>query len=534
MKQIIIAAVLAITAFMISSCAAVDTAKEKISSAINEITTTDATETPAVYEQAPTEVSNNISVGIMDADTWNPLLTNSHTVHEMLELIYEPLFELNQNYEAVPVLASDYNVSPDGRIFEINIKDGVLWHDGSAVDAYDAAYTVKQILSGTTNYTNMLSDVADYRAINSKTIRFVLKSSIPDFTALLTFPIIKYQTNMNAGLSAAPIGTGPYSFYGKISTDRYMLTAFDGYHNGRALIDAVYVITVPELRKYQLMFEASEIDVITDNSVNLMEGMIKGSVNVNDYVSNRMTYLGFNTASEVIGGAATRRGIAQLLDKDEITREILYSRAVPADTAINPSSYLYYDISERLTTEYETAYEEFEKDGWASDGYGFERKINGQNRTLKVSLLVNSDDKVKVEVAEHIKEVMGRYGVEVILDRQNAQDYTNKLVYHDFDMFIGEETIRENNDLTSMTCGGNIFSYSNEAVNTLIAQAGLNDNAEYRKQIFIQIGETLKEDMPFTPIYFMKESVISGSKIKNGIAPSMSADYRVSNIWQVK
>lgn len=536
MKRILAwAAVVLIAAATIVSCIYSDIIVGHINVLLEKLSSTEESGELELVEESgmeTVEVSNMISLGITDFDTWNPLLTKSSTVKEAMELVYEPLYEINTNHEAVGVLANGYWSSADGRTVEITVKDGVKWHDGSSFDAYDVAYTVKHILNGNTNYTSLLSDVADYRALNGSVIRFVLKRSVPDFASLLTFPVVKYQSDMTGRTKA--IGTGPFSLYGKVGSDKYIMVAHDMYHGGRAAMDAVYLCVAPDIEKYRLMFDAREFDLMTDSVIDLVDGMPNGNLTVYDYVSDRMTYIGLNTEASVLKGEATRRGLAYLIDKDAIISKLLYSRAVPADIAINPSSYLNYDISRSYGIEYENAYDEFEKDGWEGQDYGFIRETDGDEQELEIVLLVNADNEQKVRIAEYIEADMERYGVSVVLDKEPFEVYRAKIEAHNYDAFLGETELRANGDLTPLTGEGNCFGYSSARVNTLISQSGMTKDIETRKQLFISLGQEIEKDAPFIPVYFSKGCVIAGTKLKNPIEPSVSADYRNSHIWRVK
>ncbi len=534
MRKTIINITAALTCMaVLSSCAADMSWGQRINGLLDELTgpETEQTEVSEVTEDVA-EVSNTVSLGVTDFDTWNPILTKSSTVKEVLETVYEPLFEIDTNHCAVPVLASEYWVSDDGKTVEVTINTEIKWQDGDFLDAYDVAYTVKQILNSDSRYNGLLADVADYRAINASVIRFVLKRSVPNFTALLTFPIIKYQSGTS--IESKPMGTGPYSFSGKIGTDKYMLVANDIYHKGRSKIDGIYITVAPNTEKYRLMFEASEFDLMTDSTIEPIDGMPNGNITVHDYVTDKLCYIGLNTQSSVLENKHTRVGLSHLIDRDTITTNLLYSRAVPVKTAINPSSYLYYDISKKFGIEYETAYDEFEKAGWESKEKGFKGKSKNGVLTLKVNLLVNSDSKTHMAVANKIAADMERYGVEVDLDKQPYETYLAKISAHNYDAFIGELELDANGDFTPLTGTNNCFSYYNPDVNTLISQCGMTQDAEQMKSLFISLGQMLGEDMPFIPLYFSKGCVIAGTKIKTDIEPSVSADYRNSHIWSVK
>lgn len=533
MKKIINITAVLICMAVLSSCASDVSLGQRINGLLDEFAQPqqEQTEESEITEEAA-EVSNTVALGVTDFDTWNPILTKSSTVKEALELIYEPMFEIDTNHCAVPVLASGFFVSDDGKTVEVTLNTDIKWQDGDSLDAYDAAYTVKQILNSDSQYKALLADVADYRAISANVIRFVLKRSVPNFTALLTFPVIKYQSGTS--IESKPMGTGPYSFSGKIGTDKYMLIANDIYHKGRAAIDGIYITVAPNTEKYRFMFEASEFDLMTDSTIEPIDGMPNGNITVYDYITDKLCYIGLNTQSNVLENEHTRAGLSHLIDRDTITTNLLYSRAVPVNIAINPSSYLYYDISKKFGSEYETAYDEFEKAGWESMEKGFKGKSKNGVLTLKINLLVNSDSKTHMTVANRIAADMERYGVEVDLDKQPYETYLAKISAHNYDAFIGEIELEANGDFTPLTGTNNCFSYYSPDVNTLISQCGMTQDTEQMKSLFIRLGQVLCEDMPFIPLYFSKGCVIAGTKIKTDIEPSVSADYRNSHIWSVK
>lgn len=525
----------------ISGCARLDAmksfVKSNIDQTINQIKNLSATEAPApesTVSAQEAEVTNSLSLGVTDIDTWNPILTQSEMVREAMQLVYEPLFEINENMEAVPVLANDYSISPDGKTIEVNLREGILWHDGSSFDSYDVEYTVNQLRLNSTVYSSMVSDISECRAMGNNRVRFVLKRSVPDFVSLLTFPIIKYQTPMNVTLNYTPVGTGPYYYYGKTGTDEYMLYAFDSYHNGRAVVDSINILKIPDVNKCYSMFEASEIDFITSKMVDITTEMPRGNVKTYDYTSNRMTYLGFNLQSENLSGAATRIAVSNLINKEKLASTKLYSRVVPVDIPFNPSSYVYYDASPVLRDEYEKTNEYLKKDNWEYDGKRYTRTVNGVSKTLTLKLLVNSDNYQKMQTASQLEEDLEKHGIEVTVEALSYNLYAARVEAHDFDMFIGETEIGANQDLTPLTGYGNYFSYSNADVDTIISHIGMTGDAEQKKQLFIQLGTKLTEDMPFTPLYYAKESVICGAKLKTELKPTVSGFYRQANTWSVK
>lgn len=530
MKKIISVLMAAAMLLMASACENTNNMAELVKSNIEDI----ADEITGRGEEVQPQ-ENSINIGIADFDTFNPLLTSSQTVREAMQFIYEPLFEVDEAMRIVPVLASGYSMSADGLTYNITMKSDVLWHNGRRFDAYDAAYTIKQILNNPTPYSDNLKDMADYRALSDDTLRIVLKKPVMQFAALLSFPIIQYQTEMKVNPSYKPVGTGAFEFKGKVGIDKYVLSSFDLYHNGKSKIENVYIYSAPDSEKLKSMLEVSETDAASGSSLDLTSYMPKGKSRLNDFVSNKMTFAGFNLKSSMLEGADTRAGIAELIDKEEIVDAVLYSRGVASDIPINPYSWLYYDTNTDFGADRDKALELLGNDGWGfnEDGY-LQRSINGRIERLRLVILVNSDNAIKMSIAASIKNNLERCGITVLTDGRPYAEYIKKAENHDFDIIIGEYDLGINQDITPLVSSvGNYFGYANAEADMLIAQAGMTQDEETLKDVYRQMGELIRKDAPFAPLYYAKESVLISGKIKSGVTPSVSGVYRVSNIWSV-
>ena len=99
---------------------------------------------------------------------------------------------------------------------------------------------------------------------------------------------------------------------------------------------------------------------------------------------------------------------------------------------------------------------------------------------------------------------------------------------------IGEIEVSANNDLTPLVSStDNYFSYANSDLDMLIGQLGMTNDEEQQKALFRQYGDIIVNDMPFTVLFFRKGNVMSGSKIKSEILPSVDRMFRNIETWSV-
>lgn len=526
-KRITVAAAAAAVAVSLAGCDIIDKIKMEFTQ-----------DTPAVtdgVEEDERQISNSICVGLLDFDTFNPLITQSQTVKECMEFVYEPLFDVDETMCPVPVLAESYSVSPDGRTIDITLKNNILWHDGANFTAYDAAYTIKQIRAGVTTYSDALKNMADYKATGDYSLQIVLNYAVPNFVSLLTFPIVQFQTDMRLNPNYIPIGTGAFRYETQLSTGRMSFIAFDNYHNGKANINNVYVYTAPDMAKYESMFEANEIDLMTGKTVDLSEYTPRGNAVNNEYITNKLTFVGYNTANKLLQSNETRQGLSELIDKDSIVNSTIYSRGVACDIPINPSSFYYYDANTRFKADTLLATNHLGNDQWGMGHSGkYERTVNGEKQILSLNILTDSDSTEKVNIANKVAASFNDFGIPTKVTALPYEQYMQKIEARDYEIMIGEFEIGANLDLTPLvSSAGNYFSYSNPNIDMLTSQMGMTQNEEELKTLYCQYGDTLLTDMPFAALFFRKGDVMSGSKIKSEVSPSAARMYRNVEKWSV-
>lgn len=100
-------------------------------------------ETPAVSAAAATPDAADVTCGYLSASgaKLNPFLCNERDMISINSLIYESLFELDENLQPQAVLADSWNQSEDGKTWTIYLRSGVLFHNGVELVAQDVVDT---------------------------------------------------------------------------------------------------------------------------------------------------------------------------------------------------------------------------------------------------------------------------------------------------------------------------------------------------------------------------------------------------------
>jgi len=161
-------------------------------------------------------------------------------------------------------LAESYSVGADGMSLSFTLKDGLTWHDGSALTVDDIAWSVKTALKVPTTHAvvaNTFTSLVggqDYRDGNAddvsgivtdgNTITFNFAKIDPNmllsFTQFAPLPAAHFEGVDPLQLQQAeywqhPIGSGPFRIEEVQMNDFVRYVPFENYHSGIAKIDAI-------------------------------------------------------------------------------------------------------------------------------------------------------------------------------------------------------------------------------------------------------------------------------------------------------
>ena len=93
-------------------------------------------------------VPSSLSVAVVADDhlALRPLELNQRDVVSLLGLVYEGLFEMDDNAQPQPKLAYAYSFSNDGRKLQVTLRQDVTFHNGEALTSADVIATLDYML----------------------------------------------------------------------------------------------------------------------------------------------------------------------------------------------------------------------------------------------------------------------------------------------------------------------------------------------------------------------------------------------------
>ena len=150
---------------------------------------------PSSAESDELSAGSSVTVGIaQDLDSLDPHRAVNAGTSEVMFNIFEGLMKASPDGGVIPAVASDYEISPDGKTYTFTLREGVTFHNGNAVTLEDVLYSLKRCAGSESEGTPLIaafSNVADVSADDQGRVVITLAEPSLEFLNAATAAIIK-------------------------------------------------------------------------------------------------------------------------------------------------------------------------------------------------------------------------------------------------------------------------------------------------------------------------------------------------------
>ncbi len=527
------------------------------------------------------EYGGQLILPLTTLNTLNPLITENISYYHFSKLIFEGLFELDNNLNVKNQLAENYTIKEDGKVINIKLKDNVLWHDGEKFTAEDVAFTINTIkyASNDTTYKKMFNTtlgsfnpsdirrVMDVQILDDYNINIVFDRNFSHGLETLTFPIIpkhKFVSGIedkNSYIKAlseedyVPIGTGPYKFESYEKYKIVTLKSYDKYRDGKAYIDQVIGKVLEDEELVLTAFETGQVNVTTDLDIDWEKYDQNNRIRIYEFVSQNYEFLGFNFSKEIFNnetGNKLRKAIAYGINRQAIIQRVYLGHATQTDLPIHPNSWLLSEDANIYGYNPTKAKEELSKLGWKDvDGDDYYEDENGKKVTLR--LITNSYNPLRLKVADMIVEDLNKLGINVIKDYPDVipDDLTEEMVESQWES-VNNQISRGNYDIallgwhlsaipelsfafhsSQIKTGTNFIRYNNEAMDEKLLEAFSASNRDVKLKAYEKLESFITEELPYVSLFFKNNALLVDRKIMGDIDPCFFDLYRNIEKWYI-
>ena len=398
--------------------------------------------------------------------TFNVLMANETSSTDITGRMFVGLADFdNESQQDKPGFARSWDVSPDGLTWTFHLRKGAAFSDGHPMTSADVLFSFQLAYDETLHPSVQdllvsngrkweISAPDDYTFVikvpTPNAMLIPLSGSVPVLPKHVLEPIFKAGNFASAyNISTPPdqiVTSGPFRLKQYVPGEKAVLEpnpywfGVDEKNNRLPYLDELVFLEVPDQDAADLKFRAGQIDglenVKPENYQWYTENQQQGSYKLYELgpaLATNFFWFNLNTAQKAENGRKVgdplidpvkyswfsnvtfRRAVSMAVDREAMIPSIFFGEAVKNWSTSTPGSKVWYTPD---VVKYDFNIEESKRLlaslGWKdTNGDGILEDDKG--RTVSFTLKTNSDNKMRVGMANFIRDDLAKVGIKVTL-----------------------------------------------------------------------------------------------------------------------
>lgn len=463
-------------------------------------------------------------------------------------------------FSSVPGIAEKIQPSPDGRIWDIRIKENLKWHDGEKLTTDDILFTIQKIQDPeSSSPLERFWRGVSVKRISELELQLSLVNpdsffggALKDLYILprhLFFEIPPANWRLSDYI-IKPIGSGPYKFssYDKRPdgfVSLYRLESWDGYFGEKPPISNFNLKFFSDLPSLTKDFNSGQIDGLAGLEPDSLSEIKRPHETFSFYLPGYYAVFLNQSKSIPLKDSAVRRALSKSFDKNALINDALGGHGKPALGPI-PEGTQYFDDGISSTMEsVESLGALLDKAGWKMDANGTRVKtVQNAKIPLELNFTVPKITFL-TKTSEFLAKIWRQLGFKININIVDPEEVSkNSVKNRDYEMLLFGNVLNKNFDLSSFWHsskrfypGLNLSLYNNKKADALIESIGPNPKEDSRKKQFKDLQETIAGDYPAVFLYSLEYSYIT-TKNLHGVDSGLIADpadrFLGAQKWYIK
>ena len=443
--------------------------------------------------------------------------------------MYDRLIDNDANLQTRPGLAVSWK-NVDATTWEVKLRDGVRFHDGSPLTADDVLYSLRragEIRNSPAPFSGAVGGIASMEALDRSTLRFRTKAPNPEFIEQIgrVYIVSRKATEGHASADfnqpAVAVGSGPYKLKEWVPGDRLVMTRNEAYWGRKPAFDTVTIRAIGNDAARVAALRSGTVDLIDSVSpADLKVLQSTPGVSLFSTPSARVIYLALDFSRDPtpfvtsldgkplspnpLRNVKVRSALSHMINRPLIIDRILDGAALPAGQMV-PEGILghaadlkpdTYDVAAAKALLAEAGY----KDGFALTLHTSNDRFHGDK-----------------EVAQAIGQMLARGGIKVTqVVAQPYNVYASAATRREYSVFVfsfGTTTpsssfalvnVLQSFDAAKGTGSFNRTRYSNPAFDAALSKALQTFDDRQRGEELAAATRIAMQDVALIPLYWPK------------------------------
>ena len=481
-------------------------------------------------EEAEEETIKEITLGIAEFDTINPILSNNKHVQEISKIIFEPLLEIDSEYKIKNCIAKDW-AKTSQTTYLIKIRDDIKWSDGQPLTVEDVIYTIDILKKTPSIYAYNVQYVIRADKIDETSLQITLDHEIPFFEYNLIFPIMskKYyegQEFTTTEKNNMPVGSGKYKIT-RNDAEGITLSKNENYYEKELTLETINIGKYANLGELYNAFKLGKIDLITTTNINIENYIGTIRYNKKEVAGREYDYLAINTQNQVLSHKEVRRAISYGINRENIISSVFNNKYKTIDYPLDYGNWLRGQEGDKTYNPGE-AKKLLEEGGWTLKNNRWQKVENNRTLTINLRLVVQATNQTRVTVAEMLKTNLEEIGIRVSIVKASDTQYQNYLQNKNYDIILTGTTESTSPNLETYFVSSN---YNNEELNTILNEVKNITDENLLKEKYTRIRQIFNEEQPFIGLYSSYYAVMSNLTLKGNIEANWYNVFIDINNW---
>jgi ABC-type transport system substrate-binding protein len=475
--------------------------------------------------------------GLLAADTLvvgtlaDPVSLDPHRATDLVSAaivsnVCEPLVRFRSDGTRPEAALATTWATMDARRWTFTLRDHVLFHDGSALDA-DAVVANLAALRARGLFAGRAERVGPL------VVALTLDRPNAALLATLSQPFFSMQSprELAAG-SARPVGTGPFRYVPGGHAE-VRLEAVGSHWGGAARLKSIVFRRLHDEETLVRALLAGEIDfssAVGQELVGRLHG--RGDLVVESQIGLNLAFLSINNERPPFGDARVRRALARAVDRGGLVDALLGGHGEPARNPLPPQLWGYTTRTRELILDRPAARRLLAEAGLPA----------GIDTTLLVTQTPRPYLPAPRRLAERLRADLAEIGVRAELkETASWSDYIGRATRGDYDLAVlgwQADTSDPNDFLSALLASESIGAtnrsrYHSEAMDALLKQGRRGSDPGERAGAYREAQALFQRDMPWVPLYHVA-TFTAYRRLVQGIAVGATGIPRFDKAWKTR
>lgn len=429
------------------------------------------------------------------------------------QLVYEPLVDVDERMKPVPMLADSWQ--QNGRFWQFNLRNGIQFHNGYELTAYDVQRSYEAILqAGEKNpYYARLQVLRSLQATDVYTL--VAEGRTTGILTLyaMNFPVMQYETVYDE----IPRGTGPYWYIQYDPDGTIRLEANPLWWKRQPAIRSILLKRYADAGDAIQALQTHQISLLSTKSPKASYSRKLADLTSLDYptLTYEMLVPNLNDAS-LMSDVNVRRAVMYAIDRSILASNAYVDMAIQCEVPIVPTCWLYESQSAVFYYSPERALQLMNNAGWYDlTGDGRLNKRSGiRLREPSITLLTYNENtnSIRENAANVIAAFLEDIGFNVDVVVKSRDKVRDDMRHRNYDLALVGVNLSDIPDFSAILRSGgslNLNRYSNDDMDDMLARAqSVTDETELKKA-YSDIQLTVVDRLPVMGLLFRTGTVLS-------------------------